>query len=364
MLLYLPERIYDNVLKDDEVYAEKVENATKEIFVNDFVKSMINYDNDNEILQDLQNYIIEKSPEEYQMELKLCFDDDIEKYESEYNDMDIETKLYWLCEVNGGDMKFTKDFIKRNEEFIRLYKNTVKFEPEQYSNFIHMMYYAKETYQKIITYMDKKITIEDVMEYIGFEENLFNECLKITDDVRYSNMLYSKREQMYVLFFEFIGIECDNLDGTIEMIANHLYQGEFKYNTFTYFRLVFNLKAFIRYVDNGELSKALKHWAKTTAIINYGFQNKEYAIKSLNHYNNSFIDEFLGIAKFCYIIERTFMSQPYLHLDNYMTQLEKRFFKNKMDKNEEKLIYEYVDKDPFYSYKWANTKKPILGMIE
>ena len=75
MLLYLPERIYNNVFKDDKTYADMVSKATEEIFTNDFVKSMIEYENDNILIKNLQKYIIEKSPEEYQMELKLSFNE-------------------------------------------------------------------------------------------------------------------------------------------------------------------------------------------------------------------------------------------------------------------------------------------------
>ena len=207
MLLYLPERIYNNVLKDDETYANMANEATEKVFVDDFVKSMINYDDDNPYLKELEDYIIEKSPEEYQMELKLCFDDDLEKYEDQYDNMDIETKMYWLCEVNGGDMKPSKKFDERNIKFLRLYNQFVSFEPENYSNFIHMMYYAKVIYQQIMKENEEKdITIDDVKEYIRFEEQIYNQCLRNINDIRYYNMLYSKREQMYVFYFEFVGV--------------------------------------------------------------------------------------------------------------------------------------------------------------
>ena len=134
MLLYLPERIYNNVFKDDKTYADMVSKATEEIFTNDFVKSMIEYENDNILIKNLQKYIIEKSPEEYQMELELSFNDDLEKYESQFKQMDTETKLYWLCEVNGGNQVDTKEFDERNKKFKFYYEQFVLPEPEKYSN--------------------------------------------------------------------------------------------------------------------------------------------------------------------------------------------------------------------------------------
>ena len=365
MLLYLPERIYNATVKDDDVYEKMVEEATSKIFVNDFVKSMSNYENDNPYLIGLQNYVTEKTPEEYQLELKLCFDDDLEKYKDQYKDMDLETKMYWLCEVNGGDMKPTNDFIKRNFEFINYYENNAKHNPEDYSNFLHMMYYAKITYREIMNLKDsKEVTLDDVKNYVRFEEALYNKCVATTKDARYYNMLYSKREQMYVLYFEFVGIRCKDLVKVIEIIGNHLYQGKFKYNNFTYFRMVFNLKCFIRFMDMGDTENARKHWAKLASIINFAFQNKSYTIKALNHYNNSFLDEFVDMSKFCYIIDRTYMKRHYINIDHLMTQLEKRYYRNFLLKQEKKQLDKYAKKDEFYTYEWASAKKVLLGMIE
>ena len=365
MLLYLPERIYNNVLKDDETYANMANEATEKVFVDDFVKSMINYDDDNPYLKELEDYIIEKSPEEYQMELKLCFDDDLEKYEDQYDDMDIETKMYWLCEVNGGDMKPSKKFDERNIKFLRLYNQFVSFEPENYSNFIHMMYYAKVIYQQIMKENEKKdITIDDVKEYIKFEEQIYNQCLRNINDIRYYNMLYSKREQMYVFYFEFVGVNCDKLAEVIDMIANRLYQGKFKYNKFTYFRLLFNFICFQRYVDNGDVDNSKKHWAKMADLINYAFNHREFTIKSLNHYNNSFLDEFLDIAKFLYTIEKTYIPSKYMNIDHLMTQKEKRFFTNNLSRLEKPLIEKHILHNTLYSYEWAEIKKVMLGLLD
>lgn len=364
MLLYLPERIYNVTLKDDETYIEMAKKATEEILVKDYVKAMANYVDENPLLQELKEYIIAKTPEEYMLELNLCFDEDLEKYKDVYEEMDTETKLYWLCEVDDGDMKPTKEFIDRTNEFLRIYENTVKFSPEEYSNFIHMMYYAKITYREIIKHrFDKNVTIEDVKNYIKFEEELFNKMIGDNNDTRYRNMMYSKREQMYVFYYEFVGLRSDNLEKTIELISNHLYQGKFKYNNFTYFRMVFNLLSFINYIDDGNLDNARKYWAKLTSLINYAFQNKGYTIKALNHYNNSFLDEFNNITKFCYLIENTYMSRKYINIDHLMTQQEKRFFRNKLTIQEKKLLDKFIDKNTFYSYEWALAKKEALRLM-
>lgn len=365
MLLYLPERIYNSTFANDEIYAEMSDRITKEIFVEDFVNSMINYEDNNPLLEELKNYIIEKTPEEYQLELKLCFDNDLEKYEDQFNEMDIESKLYWLCEVNGGDMKPTNEFIERTNKFIKIYNQNVLPNPSEYSNFIHMMYYMKMIYKKILEECNNKcFSYEDIKKYIIYEEKLFNDCFSKSDDERYINMLYSKREQMYVFYFEFVGNKCDNLEQSIRIIYNHLYQERFKYNNFTYFKLLFNLKCFQKYIDKGDIENSKKYWAKLSNNINYAFRNKKMAIKSLNHYNNCFLDEFLNLSKFLYIIEKTYIPRKTITINHLMTQKEKRYYKNKLFNDEKPIIEKYILKDISYSYEWANGKKVMLGMLE
>jgi len=365
MLLYLPERIYNNVLLNDEVYAKMAEEATEKVFVKDFIKSMINYTDENPIIIALKDYILERTPEEYKLELELCFSDDLTKFEKLYKEMDGETKMFWLCEVNNGDMKPTKDFLERNVKFLRLYSQYVDFEPEEYSNFLHIMYYSKILYKRIIDDSSKKdVSKEDINDYIAFEEKTYRECFKKSKDIRYLNMLYSKREQMFVFYFYFVGSKCNDLKYAIEKISNIIYQGKFKYNNFTYFRLIFNFKCFQRYLDKGDCNNAKIHWIKMMNMINYAFENKIFTIKSLNHYNNSFLDEFLDITKYLYYIENNYMTKKYLRIDKFLTEKEKRYLNNKLSIEEQPIIEKHIVHDTAYSYEWIRAKKSLLSMIQ
>lgn len=360
MLLYLPERIYNNVFKDDKTYADMVSKATEEIFTNDFVKSMIEYENDNILIKNLQKYIIEKSPEEYQMELKLSFNDDLEKYESQFKQMDTETKLYWLCEVNGGNQVDTKEFDERNKKFKFYYEQFVLPEPEKYSNFFHMMYYAKLIYDRILDLSRSDKTLANLKDFMIFEEKVYNECVSRAEDERFYQMMYSKREQMFTMMFEFFGQFIDELDEVVRMVDEQLYNGKFKYNDFTYFRTTFNLLSFQTLIDKNDLKNAKKCWVKLTNMINFAFENKGYAIKSLNHYNNSFLDEFLGLVKYVYYIDKNYMKDNYLSIDANLVDMEIDFFEDKIDKD---FLAKYINDDPSYSYDWLKNKKVILGLI-
>ena len=173
MLLYLPERLY-KVLENDEKYASMVNEVTSDIFGSgdkiDFLKTMFRYENSDEEIKKLQDYIRSVSPKEYQLELELSFNDDLEKFENDFDNMDIESKLYWLCEVNGGDMSYNKEFNLRNNKFIRLYNNYVVHNPSQYSEFLHCMYYMKIVYNKIFEMIEKnQKSIDDINDFFELE---------------------------------------------------------------------------------------------------------------------------------------------------------------------------------------------------
>lgn len=360
MLLYLPERIYFNVLKDDKTYAEMVSKATKQIFTTDLFKSMVDYENDNQLIKELEQYVIEKTPEEYQMELKLCFEDDLERYESQFKQMDTETQLYWLCEVNGGDQSYTEEFNKRNTLFKYYYKQIVEMNPEKYSNFLHMMYYAKLIYSKLIELSKEQKTMDSLKNFILFEEETYNYCVSKASDERFYQMMYSKREQMYVMFYEFVGQFIDDIDEVLQRINDHVYNGKFKYNDFSYFKVMLNLLGFQTLIDKDKYESARKCWIKLTNLINFAFEHKDYAIKSLNHYNNSFLDEFLGAAKYIYYIDSNIMEEKRLTIDEHLEGMEIDFFEDKFDKD---FVKKYINEDPSFSYDWLKKKKVALNLI-
>ena len=258
MLLYLPERIY-NVIKDDENYKIMAEKATKQIFGEndiDFLKIIYNYENSNEIIKELQNYIYKNTPEEYHLELKLSFSDDLSEFEKDFDKMDMETKLYWLCEMEDGNMSLTKDFNSRNMKFLRLYRNNVLPEKEKYSEFLHCMYYSKLIYEKIIECTEKEKNLNLVKDFFKYESKIFNEIVSFSDLEAFKHMMHSKREQMFVLFYEFIGQFCSEYMEVNNFIVKKLNNKNFKYNKYNYFKLMFYSLCFQQLIDKHQLNEA------------------------------------------------------------------------------------------------------------
>lgn len=367
MLLYLPERIYKQ-LENDEVYASMIDNITKKIFSNDYLKTMYSYENENEDIVKLQNYIKNVVSDEYQMELNLSFNDDLSIYEKDFDNMDIETKLYWLCEMQAGDMSLNKDFNLRNMKFLRLYKNYVIPEKEKYSEFLHCMYYSKVLYEKIIEMTEKEKTYNLVLEYFKYESKLFNEIINYSSLESFKQMMFSKREQMYVLFYEFIGQFCKEYKETNSFIRKCLINQDFKYNEFSYFKLMFNNLVFQQCIDKLDIKSAKQNLDTIIQMIDYAYNNKENACKSLNHYNNAFIDEFLNYSHFIYKIISIYMPKLYnkwnFSENKNLTDLERRFYNNLLTLEENKKYIKYLKKDNNYSISWAESSKNILSQLD
>lgn len=370
MLLYLPERIY-NVIKDDENYKIMAEKATKQIFGEndiDFLKIIYNYENSNEIIKELQNYIYKNTPEKYHLELKLSFSDDLSEFEKDFDKMDMETKLYWLCEMEDGNMSLTKDFNSRNMKFLRLYRNNVLPEKEKYSEFLHCMYYSKLIYEKIIEYTEKEKNFHLVKDFFEYEAKIFNEIIEFSNLEAFKHMMYSKREQMFLLFYEFIGQFCLEYIETNDFIKKCLINKNFKYNSNNYFKLMFYSLCFQQLIDKFDLNNAKICLDNIMDIINYNFNNKSYAVSALNHYNNAFIDEFLNYTKFIYNIIKKYM--PILHnkwkfTNNInLTDLELRYFENNLYDNEKNMYSKYIKNDNHYSNTWAEASKNVLGQLD
>lgn len=370
MLLYLPERIY-NVIKDDENYKIMAEKATKQIFGEndiDFLKIIYNYENSNEIIKELQNYIYKNTPEEYHLELKLSFSDDLSEFEKDFDKMDMETKLYWLCEMEDGNMSLTKDFNSRNMKFLRLYRNNVLPEKEKYSEFLHCMYYSKLIYEKIIECTEKEKNLNLVKDFFKYESKIFNEIVSFSDLEAFKHMMHSKREQMFVLFYEFIGQFCSEYMEVNNFIVKKLNNKNFKYNKYNYFKLMFYSLCFQQLIDKHQLNEAKLCLDNIIKIINYSFNNKSYAVSALNHYNNAFIDEFINYSKFVYTFIKLYM--PILFNEwgfiknKNLSELEIRYFENKLFSNEQNIYSKYIKRDNHYSTSWTLSSKNVLSELD
>lgn len=370
MLLYLPERLY-KVLEKDEKYASLVNEVTSEIFGYgneiDFLKTMFKYENSDEKIKNLQDYIKRVSPKEYQTELNLSFNDDLRQFENDFESMDVESKLYWLCEMDGGDMTYTDEFNLRNNKFIRLYKNHVLPKKENYSPFFHCMYYSKLVYNKINDLSNEEKNFELVMNFCDFESKLYNDIITYSDLESFKHIMYSKREQMYVYFYTVLGQMCDDFYKVADFIRSCLNNEKFKYNKFTYFKFVFNNICFNNFIDNVDLKNSKYCLDKMIEMIKFAFNNKEFAMKSLNHYNNAFIDEFLAHSKFVIDFIRKYMPNAYKKLNFEklnLTELENRFYTDDLSDEEFKLYQKYIKKDNFYSNEWIKLSEPVLTLLD
>ena len=362
MLLYLPERIYNKCFKNDPKYKEMITDIYNKVFVQDFVQMVINYNTDNGYLQRAADYVRSNVCEEYKIETDMCLEDDLEPYKNKASTYDVETRMYWLCEYNDGEMLDTDDFHTRNKAFINLYKQYVVPHPMDYSAFIHLMYYTKILYNQMIVQTPLNINIKMIDDYISLEESLFNRLKEMIQDETFHQMLLSKREHMASLYYEFIGQFIT--DKEVITRLEKLFDNEaFKYHSFSIFSLMFHNLCFQRLIDANDVDEARKHWIKIASMINKAFENKEFAIKSLNHYNNAFGEWFLNYLKYAYTIDSMFFTNHYIDIIDKTTPLEKRFLINDLTKDEASLIKPYLNNDYSYSLTWAKAKNYSLSLI-
>ena len=370
MLLYLPEKLYD-VIRDDENYTKMANEITNEIFGYggqiDFLQTLFKYENSNEKIQQLHDYIKDKLPQSYHQEMDLVFEDDLEQFEDHYNDMDAETKMYWLCEVNDGDMSMSPEFLLRNKKFIRLYNNFVLNRQSEYSPFLHCMYYAKMIYNKIVAMIEiDDVSMNDVFEFNQYENKIFNEVFNYANTESFQHMMYSKREQMYVLFYTLVGQFCYD-ERTMKFIGACINNRKFKYNDYTYFKLNYYTICFQRCVDTMDFYNAKYFLDNIVWMIRRMFENKEMTMRALNHYNNAFIKEFLSNTKFLYQLIKNRLPNLYKKsgfesLD--LTDLEKRYYNDKLSYNETEKFTPYLSHDNVYSKTWVNSKENALAVID
>ena len=368
MLLYLPEKLY-KFLENDEKYKSMVDEITSYVFCydnTDYLQVMYRYENTDEKIQELQNYIRSVLPKEKLMELELSFNDNLEQFEKDFDKMDVETKLYWLCEVNGGDMSPTPEFNVRNNKFLRIYRNHVLPNPSNYSEFLHCMYYSKLVYNKIFEMINDEKTFDNVLKFNVFENEIFEKILKFSDLESFKHIMYSKREQMYVLFHTFFGQFCQ--EEVMEFISRCIFNTKFKYNEFTYFRLLFNTLCFNTCVDRVNISGAKSYLNNIINMINFAFNNKKKAIKSLNHYNNAFIDEFINHSKFIVDMVSEYMpklSKKWDFINNeHLTDLERRFFNDELNSVETQQLSKYIRTGNIYGNEWVKLSQPVLELID
>lgn len=367
MLNYMHDKIYQ-CFKNDERYKKLEEDAVKYIYCDDYFKMIERYSNNNPIIHKLIEYIKNNVPEQYKQEIDICLSNDISSYESKFNDLTIEEKLSWLYEVDGGDMSSEK-IRGRNKLYIKLYTNNVLINPKKYSDMFHCMYYFKVLQEKIYEMIATPKTLKNVQDFIIYESELFNKVITFSENETFKQIMYSKREQIYLMFYQYYGQFCyKDYKEVNKIIGNCFINVQFKYNDFTFFKLMFNSLAFHQCVDMNDIKSAKKYLDKIIMYLDYGYTSKEKAIKALNHYNDCFNVSFLHYSKFVYTNIQEFMpnlAKKWKFIENpKLSKFEKSYYLNQLKREEFEPFIRLFQLDNTYSLKWIISVKDILTEID
>lgn len=362
MLAYLPEKIYETI-KNNEEFAEFIASSGNKIFGDEhisFVKSFLLYDDDNLNIQDIQKKSYEIIDKKYHKILDILFNSNYVYNEEELKNESLETQMLALYETYNGDMCLTEEFLERIKKFIQLYKQLT--DTEEVSDFIHIIYYSFILIQEIFKMReDLTFTQEEVQNWLNLEEKEFAETMKkihLMDSAK--NILYDKRCQMLIYFFEMSGQFMTNNIGLIPIIESKLENQDFKYNNFNWFKILFYQLSFEICLDYCEYEMALQYFQKIYSLIIFSFQNKKYAMKALNHFNKAFLDEYLGYLRYFYVMLERFIPNMIKDFVQQIKILEKEdidFIINDMDIKTRQNIYEKINMDTPYTIQWCQCNK-------
>jgi hypothetical protein len=366
MLVYLPERLYENI-KLDDVYNELSAKYTKEIFnKTDFLDVIRQFDVDNDDLQALFKHIREQLTDPaLQLEYDVVMSEDVNSYQNRFDEMDVETKIYYLYAYDNGDMSWSEAAEKRNQLCIQLYEDNILDKDYDCSLFIHTIYYLRKVYELVFKYTNRKINLNEFEKFKADETTIFNKMLSVSDNESFKHIMYSKREQMYDLYLEFVGQFCSDINGIYDKVWEIVNNEDFKYNYFSYYKLTFFLIFFQQFMDKADLDNAYKCLEKLMELITYAYTNRYEAARSLSHYNKAFLDDFLVLSMFVYNMVKSYMPNLFISwgIEDLLKPAEYRLYNSLLTNDDKKIVKTFNVNDRFFSYAWLPSNKEIFNVF-
>ncbi len=360
MLSYLPENLY-NILKNDAEYHKIVEECTNNVFSYDdvcFINSLIKYDDGDENIEKVKKITYEKIDPKYHQILDVIMNNNV-RYDEKHKNDDVELQLLSMYYANNGDTSLTSEFKQRVLRFLELYGNNRDNNLSAYVHIIAYTYYIfREIYKILNNGVYEKQDLDNFLNYEN-ESYLYLNKLLETENESVKNIMYHKRIQMLTIFFEICGHLFMREDlSLIALLEEKMNISEFKYNEFNWFKVIFNQLVFQHYVDRGLYQDSIKYFSQIYNLICFSFENKKYAIKSLNHFNKAFLDDYIFYLKHFYnfIYKHLPSIVPYFTEElNKIHILDKQFIQNNLDIEMNKKIFKMIGNvDTPYSYVWED----------
>ena len=215
-------------------------------------------------------------------------------------------------------------------------------------------------FKKIYEINNKNISDKlDIDLWLNYESSCYKNLLSLLSNMNDSvkHIMYHKKIQMMVIFFETCGqLNMAEDISLIDIIEKNIDIKDFKYNDFNWFKLIFNQLAFQNYIDRGLYQDSIKYISNIYNLLCFSFENKKYAIKSLNHFNKAFLDDYLYFVKHFYNFVKQYLPSIYDYFNDELNKLhifDKQFIKNELDINLSNKIYNMIGHiDTPYSTIW------------
>ena len=361
MLSFLPDCIYESI-KNNQEYHDYVKNKSNDIFCFDDVKYidvLLKYSLGDMNELKIKTYdIVDKK---FHKLLDIIFGDNYICSDDEFNNMTNEEKLYYIYYQNDGSITLNNTMKAQIQKFIEIYKNTNNL--SLYTHIIYYMYYVLDCIINIKSNL--KFNTEEFNNFLQLENSIYSIIIKkLIKNDSLIQILYHKRIQLYTIFYENVG-QFINDDKIIDIISMYIENEKFKYNKFNWNKLIFYQIVFQKMIDKMKFSKAIDCFLKIYSMIIFTLKNKEYTIKSLTHFNQDYIREYLLFLKFFYnfiIISIPNKKEEFLFYFNNLSIIDKNYLYNKLHIDILNKIKSYMSFNSVYSLNWvvANKEKILI----
>lgn len=361
MLIFLPDRIYD-YFKNDETYVSMVSELNKKVYDEEDHYNMKNFLIEYDEYAEIAEYMRQHINSELKDELDITIDNRgsiVNKYLERYDEYDVETKIMLLYCLDGGIINMREEIIGRMNKIINLYENHPN---EQFSNFIHIIYYFARLYVGLINLMKhglNNIPMSDITKLIIEEEKVFQTLIEKIDSEQFYNILCHKRIQVAAFFMKMVG-QFNDYKEIARIIINIFNNNEFKYSKFNYSSLLFYNLLFMRAFDDEDYSYAKSNLDKMIEMVNYGFSHKQEMVKSLNHFNKCFTVNYCNFLFYFVNMIRQYLPNKMKDLTIFdsedMTEFERNLVDETLTKEEISLGINYNNIEDF-SLDWCRGNK-------
>jgi hypothetical protein len=300
MIIFLPERVYEEVKNDGEFIAINgelvnyvhVSNTSFE----DHLNKTTNWPGTN-LPQRYMSLVKSKVNEVYQREIDIMEDTGetslLKRLESETDVENILMIYYKLIDVYITNAIKNAEFRKKYTDLVEQHKG------RQFSTRVWVKYSQYKAKEKVGQYLFDNPTEDELMgifnEYMVYLDSLIAEIPNSDTDYVHNILQHKKLDEIQNILSTMLVnySQRDTLSLFMDLVLRTVNSIEFKYKLFNLYTLRIMKDVFFHYFFVRDFENCKASLTRIVQYINWALNNKEYAIKSLSHHNLILISNFV-----------------------------------------------------------------------